>query len=165
MLQGPGMINVSLTRPWRKALGEVRAELCALAQTLAWTLAAAELPAQVEEASGDLVVMEAGEPRKICGLSARAKSGGVLLHGCLLIEPDLDLMEAVLFVPRRQPAYRKGRSHGNFLSRVAGLAVPARRRLWVWALAHELGFPEPDEPEEGAITLGKRGSLGGHNES
>ncbi len=54
-------------------------------------------------------------PFKISGNSQRRKKTALLFHGSLLISLDLDLMEKLLPPPSRQPAYRRDRTHLQFL--------------------------------------------------
>ena len=60
--------------------------------------------------------------RKFSGNSQRRKRTHLLFHGCILLEANLEVMERLLPVPQRRPAYRLGRSHREFLT---GLTVPA----------------------------------------
>lgn len=143
VLQGPGVLNVTLTQPWKRGLGAVREELCQLGKALAKGALAVGSSAWVEENSGDVIVKEQGEPVKICGLSARAKSGGILLHGSVLVDPDMALMASVLRVPKRQPAYRHGRSHLDFLGAVRSLASLENRQAFFAAIAESLNFQAP----------------------
>jgi lipoate-protein ligase A len=64
-------------------------------------------------------------PRKFSGNSMRARRTHLLYHGTLLYGFELSLIETCLRMPPRQPAYREGRSHGEF---VANLPV-AREEL------------------------------------
>lgn len=143
VLQGPGVLNVTLTQPWKRGLGAVRGELCLLGKALAKGVSAVGSSAWVEEDSGDVIIKEKGEPVKICGLSARAKSGGILLHGSVLVDPDMALMGSVLRVPKRQPAYRHGRSHLDFLGAVRSLVHLEKRQAFFAAIAECLNFQVP----------------------
>ncbi len=71
--------------------------------------------AYVESAS-DLVLGD----RKFAGASIHRARGMLHYGACLLVSPDLDLMDQCLRHPPREPAYRRGRSHHEF---VRGLAV------------------------------------------
>jgi len=80
--------------------------------------------------------------RKISGNAQARRWGAVLVHGTLLVDFDHDLADAVLRHPPREPSYRRGRSHRDFLTTLrtlgVGLAHPAiestaidaARRLW-----------------------------------
>ena len=59
----------------------------------------------------DLVLGE----RKFSGNSLRCKRNHFLYHGTLLYNFPLEQIGELLNMPSRQPAYRKQRTHGNFL--------------------------------------------------
>lgn len=63
--------------------------------------------------------------RKISGNAQARKWRAVLLHGTLLVDVDTKLMEAVLRHPLKEPGYRQGRSHRDFVITLAELGVPA----------------------------------------
>jgi len=60
--------------------------------------------------------------KKFSGNSIRIKRDYLLYHGTLLYGFRLELIDRLLAVPPREPAYRGGRAHGAF---VANLPVPA----------------------------------------
>jgi lipoate---protein ligase len=66
----------------------------------------------------DLVV--AG--KKVSGNSLRCRRQWVLYHGTLLLDMDLGLIDQFLLHPPREPEYRQGRLHTEF---VANLGLPA----------------------------------------
>lgn len=74
--------------------------------------------------SGDLCVGD----RKAAGSSAFCGRGVFLYQASVLVEMDLALVERYLRHPSREPAYRGGRPHREFLInlREAGAAVGAR---------------------------------------
>jgi lipoate-protein ligase A len=53
--------------------------------------------------------------RKFSGNAVRCKRDHVLYHGTLLYDFDLSLFGRLLRMPPRQPEYRGGRSHGDFV--------------------------------------------------
>lgn len=53
---------------------------------------------------------------KVSGNSLRCKRGHLLYHGTLLYEFDLTLLGKYLGTAPRQPAYRKGRTHSQFVT-------------------------------------------------
>jgi lipoate-protein ligase A len=77
--------------------------------------AASALP--VEDASGDLLL----GARKVAGLAMRRRRDAVLLHGTILVAADLALIARALKHPLREPAYRHGRSHADFLANLGEL--------------------------------------------
>lgn len=91
-------------------------------------LAALELGSSVaEDSSGDLVV----ESRKAAGLAIRRVRTALLLHGTILVAADLALIDRALKHPEREPVYRRGRPHRDFLTNLPPfdpLAVASRVR-------------------------------------
>lgn len=57
--------------------------------------------------------------RKIAGSSLRLWQGRVLFQVAVLVEADIALLERYLRMPSRQPAYRRGRSHREFVTTLA----------------------------------------------
>lgn len=53
--------------------------------------------------------------RKFSGNSLRCKKNWMLYHGTILCNFDLTLISSCLGTPVRQPDYRRGRSHADFL--------------------------------------------------
>ena len=66
--------------------------------------------------------------RKISGNAQARRWKSLLVHGTLLVDFDYDLAEVVLRHPAREPAYRRGRSHRDFLVTLRSLGVNADRR-------------------------------------
>ena len=54
--------------------------------------------------------------RKFAGHAQRRVRGGLLHHGVLLYDFDIDLIDSLLAEPSRAPAWRRGRSHREFLT-------------------------------------------------
>ena len=65
--------------------------------------------------------------RKISGNAQARRWGAVLVHGTLLTDFDHDLADAVLRHPPREPAYRLGRKHRDFLITLRALGVGLAR--------------------------------------
>ena len=81
---------------------------------------------------------------KFSGNSQRRRKNFLLFHGTFLLGFDLLLAETLLRMPSRQPDYRAGRSHGNFL---ANLNLPANKikaaMKKIWNATDELrDFPK-----------------------
>lgn len=72
-------------------------------------------------------------PLKCSGNAQRRRRRFILFHGTFLLHFDLALVEELLPLPSRQPAYRQSRSHADFL---VNLELPAEtvkaalRRAW-----------------------------------
>jgi len=54
--------------------------------------------------------------RKFCGNAQRRRRNFLIFHGCFILDCDLALMEQVLQMPSKQPDYRHGRAHTDFLT-------------------------------------------------
>src|SRR5207253_7193116 len=53
---------------------------------------------------------------KFSGNAQRRKRHFLLFHGTFLVHFDISLMEKMLLLPSKQPAYRANRSHADFLT-------------------------------------------------
>lgn len=60
--------------------------------------------------------------RKVSGNSVRCRRHALLYHGTLLYDFPLELMAACLKMPKRQPEYRQGRAHADFVGNLPGVA-------------------------------------------
>lgn len=57
--------------------------------------------------------------RKVSGNALRCKKNWMIYHGTMICEPmDLQLVSKCLGAPKRQPEYRAGRSHADFLCKI-----------------------------------------------
>jgi lipoate-protein ligase A len=65
--------------------------------------------------------------RKISGNAQARRWKALLVHGTLLVDFDYELAEAVLKHPPREPAYRRGRAHRDFLVTLRSLGVNVDR--------------------------------------
>jgi lipoate-protein ligase A len=101
----------------------------------------------VRQGTSDLALRDAEfapTPRKVSGNALRVRRHGVLYHGTLLDDFDLDLVGRVLRHPPREPGYRAGRPHGAFLANLGlgrlrlGAAVQAAFR----AVAGRVEWPQ-----------------------
>jgi lipoate-protein ligase A len=110
---GPGCLMYSLVlshrrRPQLVHLDEAhRTVLAPLAESLA-----RHVPGVSWEGTSDL----AWQGKKLSGNSMRCKRAHVLYHGTLLYGFDLPLVGQLLAAPPRQPHYRAGRSHDEFVT-------------------------------------------------
>ena len=100
------------------------------------------LAPQVERrGTSDLALGE----RKFSGNSLRIKREHLLYHGTLLYDFPLELIGACLRQPPRQPEYRAGRSHVDFVMNLPVDATSLRRAL---IAAWEAEEPLVDWPRE-----------------
>ena len=129
VLQGPGVLNYSLILRADGELHNIPAtngfilkhHQAALATLLR---APVEIQGHTDLAIGGL---------KFSGNSQRRKKRFLLFHGSILIHLDIDLVEKTLRFPSRQPEYRLGRSHSDFLMNLkvsSALIKNALRKSW-----------------------------------
>jgi lipoate---protein ligase len=122
VLQAPGVLNYSLTAP-APGMPNIRAIFSVGARLLVGALADLGLEAGARGTS-DIAIGD----RKISGNAMAKRWGGLLLHGTLLLDLEMDLLEACLLHPPREPDYRAGRRHRDFITtlRQEGLCVMPR---------------------------------------
>jgi lipoate-protein ligase A len=86
--------------------------------------------------------------RKILGSSLYRSRDLVLYQGSLLLHPDLSLMDRYLRQPDRQPAYRRGRPHGQFVTslRLAGYSLTTSELVNSLKKAFQERAPWPSVP-------------------
>jgi lipoate-protein ligase A len=77
------------------------------------------------EGRGDLVLCG----RKCAGSAQRRLKDWFMIHCSLLYQFPIERIESYLALPKRQPAYRAGRSHRDFLSN-----LPLARKILVHAI-------------------------------
>ncbi|MDW7711530.1 MAG: hypothetical protein SCH98_13760 [Deferrisomatales bacterium] len=127
---GPGCLVASLARRVSNPLA-VERHLGEAADLLALALARAGGVPLVRRGSGDLCHGD----RKVVGSSAFCGRGVFFYQASLLVDLDLSLVDRYLPHPSREPAYRQGRPHREFLTtlRRAGFQGSSR------SLAEQLG--------------------------
>jgi lipoate-protein ligase A len=116
VLQGPGVLNYSLVLratergPFAGISGANRIIMQRNAEALG-----ALLGGTIDvEGHTDLAI----GGRKFSGNAQRRKRSHLLFHGAILMNLDMDLLDAVLPMPSLQPEYRAGRSHAEFLTQL-----------------------------------------------
>ena len=124
VLLGPGCLNYALVLPlaWNCAWREVR-------YSWQWIMSrmreALGIPGLSHEGESDL----ARHGRKVSGNAQRRTKSAILHHGTILYDFDAARPERYLRLPHRQPTYRAGRSHRDFLGNVPLNAEQIRNRL------------------------------------
>ncbi len=87
------------------------------------------VPQLLFDGTCDLVL----DGRKVSGNSVRMVRQWMLYHGTLLLGMDLELVEHLLPHPPREPPYRRGRSHADFLANLQlpyPVVMEALRQAW-----------------------------------
>jgi lipoate-protein ligase A len=130
VLLGPGCLLFSLVLDTQKAseLADIRRSYKYILERVARALLP-EVPGAEVQGISDLAV--AG--RKFSGNAQQRKQRHILHHGSLLYAFDMANVARYLPPPPRQPEYRAGRTHGEFLANVPldGTTLAERlRREW-----------------------------------
>jgi lipoate-protein ligase A len=109
---GPGVLNVTVVLPGGAApgLGAVDTAHAYVLDRIARALRA-HVPEVERLGSGDLTIHR----RKFSGSAQRRLRSHFLVHATILCAFPLALIERYTHLPRRQPAYREGRPHAEFL--------------------------------------------------
>ena len=86
--------------------------------------------------------------KKILGSSLYRRKDLIIYQGSLLVNPDLSLMKRYLKQPRKQPAYRKDRSHEDFVTSLhnEGYEIPEVEIIDKLREAFIEGSPWPPVP-------------------
>jgi lipoate-protein ligase A len=141
VVQGPGCLNYSLimevsdTGPLSTIAGTNAFVLECHVKGLELTMGVhGEIRGASDLALGD---------RKFSGNAQRRRHRCVLVHGTFLTGFDIALVEELLAMPSRQPAYRRSRSHKDFLVNLSTGPAEIKRALrqsWDAAIPY-LGVP------------------------
>ncbi|HEX2987354.1 MAG TPA: hypothetical protein VHS06_04195 [Chloroflexota bacterium] len=121
VLQTSDVLNYSITGPAPHLL-DVRGTFSIGAKLLIGALANWGIQAHPRGIS-DVAVGEL----KISGNAMAKRWGGLLLHGTLLRDLDLDMVENCLLHPPREPDYRGRRSHRDFITSLRALGIEVSR--------------------------------------
>lgn len=144
VLQGPGCLNYSLVLRI-----DSRPELAGISSTNCHVMK--RNAAAISKLLGQSVSVEghtdlALDGRKFSGNAQRRKRTHLLFHGTFLLDCDLSLITRFLKSPSREPEYRQGRGHEEFLIRLPVQADELKAALRdEWRATSELK-QMPDEP-------------------
>jgi len=147
VLLDPGNAVVALALPARE-IGRLRAHFARLTAWMIDGLHTIGIDGVRHDGISDLVL----GGRKIGG-SCLYQTRGVLFYSTtLLVEPRLGLMERYLPMPPREPAYRRGRGHREFVGDLRGEGVASAAAL-ADGLAAALEAPAAEPPGRAARLL------------
>lgn len=134
VLLGPGCLCFSLVLAYERSplLREVPFSYVYILDRLREALSG--LLPNIERA-GTSDLMAAG--RKFSGNAQQRKRNFLLHHGTLLYDFPLERIGDYLRIPQRQPDYREGRSHGEFVCNLPVSGEELKRRLRAVWEAHE----------------------------
>lgn len=143
VLQGPGSLNYTVVLPiaFDPALATVSGANRFILQRTASALAA--LLGEPVERCGDTDLVWRG--RKFSGNAQRRKRTHLLFHGTLLLGLDLSLVGKYLLPPSRQPDYRQGRSHGEFIENLPLASAAVKHALASTWQVDTSSAPWPEE--------------------
>jgi lipoate-protein ligase A len=131
VLQGPGCLNYSLILriDGHDALGTITGANCHIMKRNRDALRSLLSGTVDMQGHTDLSL----DGLKFSGNAQRRKRNTLLFHGTFLLQLDLSRVEKLLPMPSREPDYRKGRSHEQFLTNLqlpADAVKQALRRAW-----------------------------------
>ncbi len=143
VLIGPGTLNVAVVLPMdhEPGLGAVDRAQAFVLEKFAEQFRAAGSPVEML-GSGDLTI----GARKFSGSAQRRLRDHFLVHSTILYDFPLDLIPRYTRLPRRQPSYREGRSHEDFLVNIdlpRDRLIEAIQRAWPGAQTspEDVGVP------------------------
>jgi len=110
----PGNIIVSLALPL-PGIGNIKSSFAAISRWLIDCLAECGVPGVTQQGVSDLVL----DDRKIGGSCIYRTRGLLYYSTTLLWQPDHALVDRYLQHPPREPGYRRGRSHAQFMGQLA----------------------------------------------
>ena len=114
VVQGPGCLNFTLILPltYDRACAGITSTNTLCMERLAHALRPM-LPGSTISVGGDADLTVDG--RKVAGSAQRRGARSLLLHGVVLLSLRLNILEELLPMPSRTPAYRARRSHRDFV--------------------------------------------------
>jgi lipoate---protein ligase len=156
IVTGPGCLMYAVVlsyekRPQFRSIdrahqGVLETIAAALNGALLGATGSASVPSVRRKGISDLVFGD----RKFSGNSLRCKRQHLLYHGTLLYDFNLEAISQLLKMPSRQPAYRQGRSHAEFIMNLPLESSALRRALLETFAARE---QHPDWPRELTVQL------------
>ncbi len=111
----PGNLLVTVVLPV-PGIGGVRAWFDRVTAWMVESLAACGVPGIERRGTSDLALGD----RKVSGSALHRSRGIVHYAATLLVAPRVDLVERWLAHPPREPSWRRGRPHREFMGRLAG---------------------------------------------
>ena len=113
----PGNIIISVVLP-SIGIGDIRKHYSTLTSWLIGSLDRLGVKGAYRDGHSDLVIGN----RKIAGSCMQIGKGVTYFSASLLVDPRIDLMERYLKHPPREPQYRRGRPHRDFVGSLKDLA-------------------------------------------
>lgn len=129
--QGNIIISAVLALP---GVGEINTAFTHISDWLVAGLARSGVSGVVQRGTSDLALGN----RKIGGSCIYRTKGLLYYSSTLLIDPDLDRVERYLRHPPREPDYRQGRNHREFMGRLKEMLGAQSAAEWCARLRAEL---------------------------
>ena len=148
----PGNAIVAVAMP-AKGIGGITEHFSRLS---AWVIAGLERAGVIgvyHDGISDLVC----DDLKIGGACIYRAKDLLLYSATLLVDPDLDLVERYLKHPPREPEYRRGRSHREFMGGIGVLLPDDIEPLLRLTLRSETPEWDADDAEEARIAADRKG--------
>jgi lipoate-protein ligase A len=117
VVQDSGNVIVSIAMP-AEGVGDIRRWLTSFTEWLIEGLEQSGVNGVYRDGTSDLVIGD----RKVAGSCMYRRKGMVFFSASILVRPDIGLMEKYLRHPPREPKYRMGRSHKDFVGTLESLA-------------------------------------------
>ncbi len=157
VLVGPGIWNYSVFLPYDAVPGSGTIAGTAAA-VIGWTRSAFKRLGLETFLAGtsDLAVSAGGLARKLAGHAQARKRLAFCLHGSILADPDIGLIERLLPMPSEVPEYREGRGHGEFLAGLGSLGFRFGMDEFAEAFLAASGLPieRTDGPSDAELSAG-----------
>jgi len=137
----PGNVVASLAWPL-PGVGGITSAFARISAWLIAGLAGARVPGAMQEGVSDLAL----DGRKIGGSCLWRTQGLIYYTTTLLVAPDLDLVERYLPHPPREPVWRAGRPHRDFMGSLRPLVSPLDTAGFAALLSSALDPAGPAQP-------------------
>ena len=123
MVLDPGNVIVSVALPLPGISG-IKSAFGSISDWLIAALAEYGLPDVRQRGVSDLAIPAPGHLDLKIGGSCIYRTRGLLYYSTtLLVDPDLDLVDRYLPYPPREPDYRSGRSHRQFMGSLKAMGL------------------------------------------
>lgn len=137
----PGNVIVAVTLPL-PGIGEITSAFARISRWLIEGLAHAGVPGVEQRGISDLAL----NGRKIGGACVYRTRNLLYYTTTLLVAPDLDLVDRYLLHPPREPAYRQGRRHRDFLGCISDVDVDTEPERFAALLRNSLDVARIEGP-------------------
>jgi lipoate-protein ligase A len=144
VVQAPGVLNYTIALPLSGPLSTITGTNRFILERQQRALAPLVEGELAIRGQTDLAL----DGRKVSGNAQKRGRRAILFHGTFLLGLDLTLLEALLPMPSRQPDYRGGRAHGEFLQNLGLDAARVKEALRsAWQATPERHSIEPGQLE------------------